>query len=281
MDPVRDDLAACLRSWRDRISPADAGLPPGRQRRVPGLRREEVAQLAGVSVDYLTRLEQGRAASPSPSVLAALARALRLTKDERAHLYRLAGHAEPRPGTVDRHITPSLQRLLDRLTDVPAMVVDVTGEIIVANALASALTGDRSELSRRDRNINWRHFTGARSPILRSPEEVAQVEEAMVAELHDALGRYPGDEELVALINDLCAASPRFAELWEQRPVARVRARRKTFRHPDVGEITLDCDVLTVEGSDLHLIVYTAAPGSRDADSLALLGAVGLSALTV
>jgi transcription regulator MmyB-like protein len=152
--------------------------------------------------------------------------------------------------------------------------------IIVANALASALTDNRSELSRRNRNINWRHFTGARSPILRSPEEVAQVEEAMVAELHDALGRYPGDEELAALFTDLCAASPRFAELWEQRPVARVRARRKTFRHPDVGEITLDCDVITVEGSDLHLIVYTAAPGSRDADSLALLGAVGLSALT-
>jgi transcriptional regulator with XRE-family HTH domain len=276
MDLVRDDLAACLRSWRGRLGPADAGLPAGRQRRVPGLRREEVAQLAGVSVDYLTRLEQGRATSPSPSVLAALARTLRLGKDERAHLYRLAGQAEPRPGTVDRHVTPSLLRLLDRLTDVPAMVVDVTGEVVLANALATALTGDRSGLQRRERNINWRHFTGAPSPIVRSSAEQAATEEGMVAELHDALGRYPDDTELTELITDLCAASPRFAELWEQRPVARTRARRKTFRHPQVGDITLDCDVLAVEGSDLRLIVYTAEPGSRDADSLALLSAVGL-----
>lgn len=276
MDAVRDDLAACLRSWRGRLSPADAGLPAGRHRRVPGLRREEVARLAGVSVDYLTRLEQGRASSPSASVLAALARALRLSKDERAHLYRLAGQAEPRPGTVDRHLTPSLQRLLDRLTDVPAMVVDVTGEIVLANPLAAALTGDFSGLSRRQRNINWRHFSGGSSRIVRSPAEQAAVEEGMVAELHDALGRYPEDGELSALIADLREASPRFAELWERRPVARTRARRKTFAHPELGEITVDCDVLAVQGSDLQLIVYTAEPGSRDAESLALLNTVAL-----
>jgi hypothetical protein len=111
-----------------------------------------------------------------------------------------------------------------------------------------------------------------------TPEENAVAEESMVAELHDALGRYPADEELAALISDRCGASPRFAELWERRPVARTRARRKTFRHPEVGDITLDCDVLAVEGSDLRLIVYTAEPGSRDADSLALLSAVGLQA---
>src|SRR5215218_3660084 len=110
MDPIEHELGACLRSWRDRLGPADAGLPAGRQRRVPGLRREEVAHLAGVSVDYLTRLEQGRAASPSASVLDAVARTLRLSDDERAHLFRLAGHAEPCQGSIDRHLTPSLQR---------------------------------------------------------------------------------------------------------------------------------------------------------------------------
>ena len=276
VEVVLADLAACLRSWRDRLQPADAGLPSGRQRRVPGLRREEVAQLAGVSVDYLTRLEQGRADRPSPSVLAALARALRLSDEERAHLYRIAGQAEPRPGAVNRHVTPGLQRLLDRLDDVPAMVVDVTGEIVLANPLATALVGDFSGVPRRERNIVWRHFTGTQSRIVRTADETRANEATMVAELHEALGRYPADKELSSLIADLRAASPRFAELWEQRPVARAHARRKTFAHPEVGELTLDCDVLTVEGSDLSLIVYTAAPGSRDAETLALLNAVGL-----
>jgi len=209
-------------------------------------------------------------------VLEALARALRLSDDECAHLFRLAGQAEPRQGTIDRHLTPSLQRLLDRLTDVPAMVVDVAGGIVAANPLATTLTGDFSGASRRERNVAWRHFTGGTSRIVRSPEEEAVAEEGMVAELHDALGRYPADAELNSLIDDLKAASSRFAELWDQRPVARAPAKRKTFRHPEVGDVTLDCDALAVEGSALRLIVYTATPGSRDADTLALLAAVGL-----
>src|SRR5215218_9066134 len=225
MDLIEQELGACPRSWRDRLGPADAGLPAGRQRRVPGLRREEIAQLAGVSVDYLTRIEQGRATSPSASVLDALARALRLSDDERAHLFRLAGHAEPRHGTIDRHLTPSLQRLLDRLVDVPAMVVDAAGGVVAANALAAALAGDYSNASRRRSNINWRHFTGAPSRIVRSPAEQAAAEKGLVAELHDAVGRYPADEELRSLVADLRDVSPRFAELWEQRPVARTPSK--------------------------------------------------------
>src|SRR5204863_9445483 len=139
MDVARDELGGCLRSWRDRLDPADAGLPAGAMRRVPGLRREEVAQLAGVSLDYLSRLEQGRASRPSPSVLASLARALRLTDDERAHLFRIAGHAEPSPGVINRHIGPGVQRLLDRLADVPVMVVDASWQVVAQNPLASAL----------------------------------------------------------------------------------------------------------------------------------------------
>ncbi len=276
MSVEQAELAGCLRSWRERVTPAEAGLPAGSQRRVQGLRREEVAQLAGVSVDYLARLEQGRAQRPSPSVLAALARALRLTAAERSHLFRLAGHAEPGPGTIDRHVTPSLQRLLDRLSDTPVMVVDAAGEIVAANPLATALIGDFSGASRRERTIAWRHFTGMPSRIVRTPEEDAEAEEGLVAELRDALGRYPADEHVAALIADLRAVSPRFAELWEQRPVARTVAKRKTFAHPEVGAITLDCDALTVQGSDLNVIVYTAPAGSADADSLALLAAIGL-----
>ena len=271
-----DELAACLRSWRDRLSPDDAGLPAGGRRRAPGLRREEVAQLAGLSVDYLARLEQGRASNPSPSVLAPLARALRLSDDERDHLFRVAGHAEPVAGRINRHITPSVQRVLDRLADVPVMVVDASWQLIAANALATALTGDVSGEPPRMRNILWRHFSGVPSRVVRTPEEDALSEADAVADLRDAAGRYPDDEPLRALVEDLRRVSPRFAELWEQRTVERQASSRKTFFHPEVGHLTLDCDVLTVNGSDLRLVVYTAPPGSPDADALALLGAVGL-----
>jgi transcriptional regulator with XRE-family HTH domain len=280
MDAMRDELGGCLRSWRDRVRPAEAGLPAGSARRVPGLRREEVAQLAGVSLDYLSRLEQGRADNPSPSVLASLARALRLTDDERNHLFRLAGHAEPRPGTIDRHIGPGVQRLLDRLADVPVMVMDASWQVIAVNPLASALLGERSGTSRRDRNIAWRHFTGTPSRLVRTEREEGETDAEIAADLREALGRYPADEQLAALVGDLRATSARFAAAWEQHPVARRTASRKTFQHPEAGLITLDCDVLSVQGGDLRLVVYTAAPGSSDADALELLGAVGLQSFT-
>ena len=251
-------------------------MPAGRGRRTPGLRREEVAGLAGVSLDYLARLEQGRAHSPSPSVLGSLARALRLTNDERAHLFRLAGHVEPGPGTINRHITPSLQRLLDRLTDVPVMVVDAAGEVIAANPLANSLMGDLSGASRRERTIPWRHFSGLPSRLERTSEEHAEAEAAMAADLRAALGRFPDDEYLNELIADLRNLSPRFAELWEKRPTTRTPSRQKTFKHPEIGTITLDCDALAVQGTDLSVVVYTAPAGSPDAEALALLGAIGL-----
>jgi transcriptional regulator with XRE-family HTH domain len=276
MTLVDEELAASLRSWRGRVSPADAGLPAGRQRRVAGLRREEVAQLAGVSVDYLARLEQGRASSPSPSVLSSLARALRLSADERTHLFELAGQAPPGRGTIDRHITPSLQRLLDRLADVPVIVCDAACEVIAANPLAMALVGDVSGLPRRERNIAWRVFTRQATTVVRTEEEWAEAELMHVADLRNAFARHPDDEELCSLIDDLRRTSPRFQELWEQRPVAPAPARRKRFRHPEVGELTVDCEALAVQGSDLELIVYTAPPGSPDAAALALLAAIGL-----
>jgi transcriptional regulator with XRE-family HTH domain len=275
-----DELAGCLRSWRDRVSPAEAGFAAGRGRRVSGLRREEVAQLAGVSVDYLARLEQGRAGNPSPSVLASLARALRLSHDERAHLFRLAGHAEPRLGTVNRHIGPGVQRLLDRLGDVPVMVVDASWQVVAANLLATALLGDLSSASGRDRNLAWRHFTGAPSRLVRSEEEEAAADAEIVGDLREALGRYPDDEPLKGLVDDLRAGSARFASAWDEHPVARRAASRKTFRHPEIGELTLDCDVLVVQGSDLRLVVYTAASGSTGAEALALLRTIGLQSFS-
>jgi transcriptional regulator with XRE-family HTH domain len=186
-----EELAACLRTWRDRLQPADVGLPAGGSRRAPGLRREELAQLAGLSVDYLARLEQGRARHPSPSVLGPLARALRLTDDERAHLFRVAGHAEPDAAGMRRHLTPSVQRVLDRLADVPVMVIDAAWQIVAANPLAAALIGDLSGGSARERNIAWRTFNGLESRVVRSEKETAGFEAGVVADLHAAVAAIP------------------------------------------------------------------------------------------
>ncbi|WP_229841468.1 MmyB family transcriptional regulator, partial [Streptomyces brasiliensis] len=141
------------------MSPAEIGLPEGGRRRVPGLRRQEVAQLSGLSVEYLARLEQGRATHPSSSVLMSLARVLRLSDQERAHLFRVADQVEPAHGSIKRHVTPSVQRILDRLTDLPVQVVDASWQCITSNPLAYALTGDTSALPMRERNLAWTVFT--------------------------------------------------------------------------------------------------------------------------
>lgn len=276
-----DDLGASLRAWRDRLIPAAVGLPHQALRRAPGLRRDELARLAGVSSDYLARLEQGRARHPSLQVAGSLARALRLTGDERDLLFRLAGHPLPEADRISQHLTPGVQRVLDRLTDVPVMVLDAAWEVIARNALAEALLGELPPGPGRGRNIMWRQFMGAPSRIVRGGAQDAAFEAELVADLHAALGRYPRDERLRALAEDLIAGSARFRELWATRPAAVRVSSLKTFAHPAVGEITLDCDVLRVDGSDVRIVVYTPAPGSPDHDALALVGIVGLQALDV
>ncbi|WP_045744458.1 helix-turn-helix transcriptional regulator [Actinoplanes rectilineatus] len=275
-----DELARCLRTWRDRVTPASVGLSTSNLRRAPGLRREEVAHLAGVSVDYLARLEQGRAGNPSPSVLEALARALRLSDDENAHLFHLAGHANPRTAGVNRHLTPGVQRMLDRLGDVPLMVLDAAWNLVAVNPLGEALLGDMKGETDRQRNLLWRHFTGGPTRIVATPVQDSEFETAAVADLRAAAGRHPDDKPLRTLIADLRRTSARFDELWRHGIVARHAATRKTVLHPQVGALTLDCDVLTVEGSDLRIVIYTAAPGSADARTLSLLGTIGLQSFT-
>ncbi|WP_210588771.1 helix-turn-helix transcriptional regulator [Streptomyces sp. GESEQ-35] len=273
------ELGRALRRWRDRVAPETAGLPAGGQRRAAGLRREELALLAGISVDYVTRLEQGRAVNPSGQIIEALARALRLTGDERTHLFRLAGLVPPGPETVPGHITPSVQRLLDRLVDTPVGVSDAAMTLLVANPMYAALMGDPSGRRGFERNGVWRNFLGVPTRVRHTPEERYAFEIGMVGELRATAVRYPADRQLGRLIAELRASSERFAELWDAGVVGRLESSRKTIEHPQVGLLTLDCDLLRVEGNDLHILVYSAEPGTEAADKLELLSVLGTQSL--
>jgi transcriptional regulator with XRE-family HTH domain len=275
-----DEFAEVLRAWRDRLSPQELGLPPGTGRRAPGLRREELAILAGVSVEYLVRLEQGRARHPSPQLLGALARALRLTEDERDHLYRVGGAPAPSDEFVPRHITPGVQRVLDRLGDVPIGVHSAAWDLLWWNPLWAALTGDPSELRGLDRNVAWRHFTQKAAVIDFDEHHAEEFSHDLVADLREAIGRYPQDPGLATLIDRLQAESPDFADRWSEARVARHRSSSKTATTTPVGPIAIDCDVLTAPGTDLRIVVYTVAPGSPDASKLALLRVAGTQLLT-
>ncbi|GII32346.1 helix-turn-helix transcriptional regulator [Planotetraspora mira] len=272
-----NELACSLRLWRGRVSPAEVGLPEGGRRRVLGLRRQEVAQLSGLSVEYLARLEQGRAIHPSPSVLMSLARVLRLSDQERAHLFRVADQAEPAHGSIKRHITPSVQRILDRLTDLPVQVVDASWQCITSNPLAYALAGDTSALPMRERNLAWTVFTGAPTRYIRTEAEERLLRLELVSDLREARSRHPKDKLLGDLIDDLLEVSTDFADLWEQRLAApQPGLSSRTFLHPEIGPITMDSDFLTVRDTDLRLIVYTSAQDSEAAGQLDLLATIGL-----
>ena len=276
------EFGQAVRRWRDRAAPETAGVPAGGRRRAAGLRREELAGLAGISVDYLTRLEQGRATSPSSQVVEALARALRLSDTERELLFRLAGQAPPGRDVVPARITPSVQRLLDRLSHTPVAVHDAAHNLIVANQPYDALMGETTSWRGIERNGVWRNLVGPGNRTVHTPEEQARFESLLVADLRMTAARYPADRALKRLIAELTSHSPRFAELWESGEVGspQDQSRHKIIDHPDVGLIALDCDALIVAGDDLRITVYTAEPGTHDAERLALAVVLGTQALT-
>jgi transcriptional regulator with XRE-family HTH domain len=275
------EFGQAVRRWRDRAAPETAGVPVGGRRRAAGLRREELAGLAGISVDYLTRLEQGRATSPSSQVVEALARALRLSGTERELLFRLAGQAAPGRDVVPARITPSVQRLLDRLAHTPVAVYDAAWNLIVANQPYDALMGETTSWRGIERNGVWRNLVGPGNRTVHTREEQVRFESLLVADLRMTAARYPADRKLKRLIAELTTHSPRFAELWESGEVGsqQDQSRHKIIDHPDVGLIALDCDVLIVAGDDLRIMVYTAEPGTEDAGRLALAIVLGTQAL--
>lgn len=275
MTPTGTSLAATIRVWRDRLSPVDAGLPAGWSRRAAGLRREELAQLAGISVDYVVRLEQGRATTPSAQVVSALARALQLRDPERDHLFRLAGLQPPGDRRISDQIPPGVQRLLSRLEDASAAVFAADWRMLWWNRGWAALLGDPSSTAPEDRSlVKWRFPTpGSTGRVeswpVRSGDREAS-DRAIVADLRRASARYPDDRRLAELLQRTIAGNERFAELWRAGAVGEHAEDHKTIEHPLVGEITVDCDVLSAGDSDLKIVALTAPAGSEDASKIEL-----------
>ncbi|HEY6480155.1 MAG TPA: helix-turn-helix transcriptional regulator [Streptosporangiaceae bacterium] len=273
----KQELGAFLRSRRERLRPGDVSLIAGPRRRTPGLRREEVAVLAHISTEYYVRLEQGRAPRPSGEVLAGIAAALRLTDAESDHLHVLAGTAPARTGRHPRDVRPSIIALLDRLPQTAGFVTSATFEVLAWNDLAAALMEDFGGLAPADRNLARKAFLGPPRPDapLYGISDAAEFRQHVVMELRATVARYPSDPAVTGLIAELRDGSPEFARLWERHDVQAAPMLTKTFRHPAVGEITVDCDSLTLSDRDQHLVLYSAARGSRDAEALALLQVLG------
>ncbi|AZM59219.1 MULTISPECIES: helix-turn-helix transcriptional regulator [unclassified Streptomyces] len=276
---VDNQLGTTLRAWRDRLAPETVGLPADRARRSPGLRREELAELAGVSVDYLVRLEQGRAVRPSEQVVASLARALRLSQDEEDHLHRLAGFHPPRDQQVVYGIPPSMGRLLTLLDATPVAVFAADWQLVWWNTRWAALFGDPTRIGVEERNLVRLRFPVATDrgrltswPVI--PVNAEAADRALVADLRRAAARFPDDPRVTELVAARVAGNPRFAAFWADGAVGRHAEDRKTIRHPDIGEVHVDCDVLTDGDTDLKVVAYTAVPGSEDEAKLAAAGII-------
>ncbi|MFY1655413.1 helix-turn-helix transcriptional regulator [Solwaraspora sp. WMMB762] len=276
----REQLADFLRRRREAIRPAEVGIAVGPRRRIAGLRREEVAMLAGMSVDYVVRLEQGRSSQPSTQLLGALARALRLSDDERDHLFHLAGHQPPPADGVARLARVGLVRMLDLLGDTAAMVVSDLGEVLAQNATAKLLTGDHTGFTGDRRYLAYRWFAEPDSRPVHPPVEQERHSRQLVADLRVVAGRRCDDPTVTGLIARLQAASSEFRRLWAEHEVGTRRADRKTFVHPRVGPIVLDCETLVTPDLGQELVVLTPAD-TESRERLDLLRVLGVEEFPV
>jgi transcriptional regulator with XRE-family HTH domain len=271
----REQLADFLRRRREAIRPAEIGIADGPRRRTTGLRREEVAMLAGMSVDYIVRLEQGRSSQPSPQLLGALARALRLSDDERDHLFHLAGHQPPLADGAAHLARAGLLRMLDLLGDTPAMVLSDLGEVLAQNQASVLLAGDHAHFSGDRRYIVYRWFT---EPDVRAAHPVEEQEHharQFVADLRAAAGRRSGDPTVDGLVQRLQEASPDFRRLWAEHEVAIRRIDRKSLLHPRVGRLLMDCETLVTPDQGQKLLVLTPAD-AETRERLELLRVLGI-----
>ena len=267
----RAGLAEFLRGRRESLQPEDVGLPRGQRRRTGGLRREEVAALCHMSVDYYARIERQRGPQPSEQMVAAIAQGLHLSRAERDHLYLLAGHQAPARGSVTDHVGPGMLRVFDRLTDTPAEIVTELGETLRQNALGAALTGDASRRTGPARSIGYRWFTDPSARELHPAEDHEFYSRMYASGLRSVLAlRGPGSRA-AQLAERLLVESEEFGRLWAHHEVG-VRPREvKRFLHPEVGLLQLSCQVLLSPDDSHSLLVYTAVPGSESHERLRLL----------
>jgi transcriptional regulator with XRE-family HTH domain len=276
----KHELGRFLRLHRERVTPALVGLPANGPRRTPGLRREEVAQLAHISTQYYTRLEQARGPHPSRHVLAALGRALRLNDAERAHLHTLGGQLAEPPGPSS-DVPDRILDLIERIPHTPAIVLDAKYDVLAWNPLAAALLEDFSAKPRRDRNMIRRYFLhpdqSRRHYGISGGGDFGRL---AVGHLRAAAARYPDDRATQELVSELRRGSPEFAALWPSPEVSDQRHLTKTVDHPRLGQITLACDILVVPERDQHVVLFTAEPGTPAHEALRLLSVIGLQQMS-
>ena len=269
-------LGEFLRHRRERLRPEDVGLAGGGRRRTPGLRREEVASLAALSPDYYGRLEQGRVRTPSAAALASLARAIRLTGDERDYLFRLAGQQPPEPRSPLAHVDPAMLYLLDALEHTPAQVADDLLTVVAQNRAAESLLGVWTGLPGYESNVTWRWFADPASRDSNDPAEHERIGRAYAADLRAGVAqRSMGDRFAQGLVTDLLQRSAEFGDLWAQQQVVALTSAPKLIRHPLVGELDLQCDVVLSPATGHRLIIFRPRPGSNAHEQMALLGVLG------
>jgi transcriptional regulator with XRE-family HTH domain len=271
----RAALAEFLGTRRAALRPEDVGLPRGPRRRTPGLRREEVATLAGMSPDYYARIERGAGPNPSDQMIAALARALRLSLPERDHLFLLAGHVAPRPALRGEHVSPGLMRVLDRLHDTPAQIMSGLGETLLQTPLAIALLGDQTRYTGDARSVCFRWFTDPPSRDIYVREDQPRHGRTFVAQLRTVATAQGPTSPAAALANRLLGLSDEFAAVWRNHEIGLTYLEEKRYVHPEVGRLDLFCQTLSEPERAQSLLVFTATPGSESYEKLQLLAVVG------
>jgi transcriptional regulator with XRE-family HTH domain len=274
------DLSDFLRKRREALQPEDVGMPRGRRRRTPGLRREEVAALASMSADYYSRLEGGRGPQPSVEMLGAIARALRLTLAERDHLFLLAGHGTPPRTTRADHVDPGMLRILDRLHDTPALLLNRHGETLAQTPAHVAFAGEQTGFDGFERSEIYRWFVHPESRALYAEPELGTHSRMLVSMLRK-VATVDGPKSYAAtLVNELRKLSPEFVAIWNAHEVVDAHSRTKRFRHPSVGALELYCEVIDNRDQQQTLVVFTAEPGSESAEKLRLLAVLGSQAMS-
>lgn len=271
----RAALADFLLRRREALQPSDVGLPTGPRRRARGLRREEVAQLTGMSVDYYARLEQARSPQPSTQMLRALARTLRLSRDESDHLHRLAGHPAPERSGSSTHVRPVLLHVLDQLTDCAAFVATDTDEILAQNRMSLLLQGDHTGRTGLAASSTYTWFTEPGAQDRAVAADRAEHSRVRVADLRATWSRRHQDADIRELVDALLADSPEFAELWQRHEVGVRHPQHKRLVHPQIGEITVDCETLATGADGQRLVILGAAPGTEAHGKLQLLRVLG------